>query len=335
MTQQPIPIERDFAAFSVRDGRLAPVTCVVCGCRLEQRADDTWWHFAGRATATRVAVSWPAPSRTTEGSPQPSAEQPEDRVPRSTAAETARRSEPKGSAAHGARSAGARGEVARRAARPGDRRTGGRARPRPGRNRAPSDDRLAPRQGRRSATPATGAHGRGARSGRPRDARSAPSASISSSPTWPRRSSASDGCVNGSARRARPAGAVVESVAVGGRCARAAGIRIAAARRDCSTGFGFVPVADCASDRGASAGPCSSACAVLYRLLDQLDDPRLDTGRGCRDPPPAARGDLDPVAHGADQIDVADSTRFAAPCAVFDQSLFVVTPRCTARSIAP
>ena len=43
-----ITIERDFAAFSVRDGRLAPVTCVACGCRLERRADDTWWHFAGR-----------------------------------------------------------------------------------------------------------------------------------------------------------------------------------------------------------------------------------------------------------------------------------------------
>ena len=49
MTQQPIPVERDFAAFSVRDGRLAAITCVVCGCRLEQRADGTWWHFAGRS----------------------------------------------------------------------------------------------------------------------------------------------------------------------------------------------------------------------------------------------------------------------------------------------
>ena len=45
--QQPIPVERDFTAFSVRDGRLAPVTCVACGCRLEQRADRTWWHFNG------------------------------------------------------------------------------------------------------------------------------------------------------------------------------------------------------------------------------------------------------------------------------------------------
>lgn len=46
--RESITIERDFAAFSVRDGRLAPVTCVACGCRLERRADDTWWHFSGR-----------------------------------------------------------------------------------------------------------------------------------------------------------------------------------------------------------------------------------------------------------------------------------------------
>lgn len=39
-------VERDLTAFSVREGRLAPVTCVACGCRLERR-DDTWWHFAG------------------------------------------------------------------------------------------------------------------------------------------------------------------------------------------------------------------------------------------------------------------------------------------------
>jgi hypothetical protein len=42
-------VRRDFSLFSVRDGRLAPVTCVSCGCRLEQRGDDgSWWHFAGR-----------------------------------------------------------------------------------------------------------------------------------------------------------------------------------------------------------------------------------------------------------------------------------------------
>ena len=46
--QHPVPVERDFTAFSVRDGRLAPITCVACGCRLEQRADGTWWHFGGR-----------------------------------------------------------------------------------------------------------------------------------------------------------------------------------------------------------------------------------------------------------------------------------------------
>lgn len=41
-------LARDFSVFSVRDGRLAPVTCVTCGCRLEQHTDGTWWHFSGR-----------------------------------------------------------------------------------------------------------------------------------------------------------------------------------------------------------------------------------------------------------------------------------------------
>ncbi len=48
MTSEPITIERRLAAFGVRDGRLAPVTCVACGCRLEERADGSWWHFSGR-----------------------------------------------------------------------------------------------------------------------------------------------------------------------------------------------------------------------------------------------------------------------------------------------
>jgi hypothetical protein len=40
----------DLSLFSVRDGRLAPVTCVSCGCRLEQRAGaDGWFHFRGEA----------------------------------------------------------------------------------------------------------------------------------------------------------------------------------------------------------------------------------------------------------------------------------------------
>lgn len=38
----------DATLFSVRDGRIAPVTCVACGCRLEQRAGrDGWFHFRG------------------------------------------------------------------------------------------------------------------------------------------------------------------------------------------------------------------------------------------------------------------------------------------------
>lgn len=44
---EPITIARDATAFSVREGRLAPVTCVACGCRLERHDDGTWWHFAG------------------------------------------------------------------------------------------------------------------------------------------------------------------------------------------------------------------------------------------------------------------------------------------------
>ncbi len=40
----------DLSLFSVRDGRLAPVTCVACGCRLEQRLGmDGWFHFRGEA----------------------------------------------------------------------------------------------------------------------------------------------------------------------------------------------------------------------------------------------------------------------------------------------
>jgi hypothetical protein len=45
---ESIAVERDLSAFSVRDGRLAPVTCVACGCRLERRDGGTWWHVAGR-----------------------------------------------------------------------------------------------------------------------------------------------------------------------------------------------------------------------------------------------------------------------------------------------
>jgi hypothetical protein len=30
---------------AVRDGRLVPVTCATCGCRLEDAGDATWLHF--------------------------------------------------------------------------------------------------------------------------------------------------------------------------------------------------------------------------------------------------------------------------------------------------
>jgi hypothetical protein len=33
--------------YSVRDGRLAPITCVTCGCRLWEREDGAWMHFRG------------------------------------------------------------------------------------------------------------------------------------------------------------------------------------------------------------------------------------------------------------------------------------------------
>jgi len=45
---EPIAVHHDFSAFSVRDGRLAPVTCVACGCRLELHSDGSWWHFSGQ-----------------------------------------------------------------------------------------------------------------------------------------------------------------------------------------------------------------------------------------------------------------------------------------------
>jgi hypothetical protein len=45
---EPIAVEHRLAAFAVRDGRPAPVTCVSCGCRLELHADGSWWHFSGR-----------------------------------------------------------------------------------------------------------------------------------------------------------------------------------------------------------------------------------------------------------------------------------------------
>jgi hypothetical protein len=45
---EPISVEHGLTAFSVRDGRLAPITCVVCGCRLERHDDGSWWHFTGQ-----------------------------------------------------------------------------------------------------------------------------------------------------------------------------------------------------------------------------------------------------------------------------------------------
>jgi hypothetical protein len=44
--QAPLP---SVHGFSVRDGRLAPITCVRCGCRLRERDDGAWVHFRGDA----------------------------------------------------------------------------------------------------------------------------------------------------------------------------------------------------------------------------------------------------------------------------------------------
>lgn len=41
------PASQNLNRFSVREGRLAPVTCVACGCRLWERPDGAWMHFAG------------------------------------------------------------------------------------------------------------------------------------------------------------------------------------------------------------------------------------------------------------------------------------------------
>ena len=53
----------------------------------------------------------------------------------------------------------------------------------------------------------------------------------------------------------------------------------------------------------------------IRRLLDELDDPLTDPRRGRRPPPPAARGDHDPVAHGRAAGGDADAARRGAHCA--------------------
>lgn len=42
------PSDSELRSVAVRDGRLAPVTCVACGCRLDA-ADDGFVHFQGFA----------------------------------------------------------------------------------------------------------------------------------------------------------------------------------------------------------------------------------------------------------------------------------------------
>jgi hypothetical protein len=42
------PSDSNLASVAVRDGRLAPVTCVACGCRLDA-SGETFVHFRGYA----------------------------------------------------------------------------------------------------------------------------------------------------------------------------------------------------------------------------------------------------------------------------------------------
>jgi hypothetical protein len=42
------PSDSDVRSSAVRDGRLAPVTCIACGCRLDD-AGDGFVHFRGFA----------------------------------------------------------------------------------------------------------------------------------------------------------------------------------------------------------------------------------------------------------------------------------------------
>jgi hypothetical protein len=59
------PSDRDIdQAFAVRDGRIGPVTCAACGCRLEavgHHGAEAWFHFqplAGRdARGCRVGCA--------------------------------------------------------------------------------------------------------------------------------------------------------------------------------------------------------------------------------------------------------------------------------------
>ncbi|HEX7950468.1 MAG TPA: hypothetical protein VF494_08980 [Candidatus Limnocylindrales bacterium] len=42
------PSDSDLLSLAVRDGRLAPVTCAACGCRLDP-SGDAYVHFQGLA----------------------------------------------------------------------------------------------------------------------------------------------------------------------------------------------------------------------------------------------------------------------------------------------
>ncbi len=39
------PPDPEMTRRHVRDGQRAPVTCAACGCRLEETAPDSWFHF--------------------------------------------------------------------------------------------------------------------------------------------------------------------------------------------------------------------------------------------------------------------------------------------------
>ena len=133
------------------------------------------------------------------------------------------------------------------------------------------------------------------RPARPLETSSAPSASTSSSRTWPRRSSASDGCAS-AARAATRRGSRGRSMPRSPRsCASRAMIASpGGAGRSLSVGLVLT-----AHPTEARRRTLLVALRARLRLLDRLDDPRLTPAEDADDPAPAARGDRDPVAHGA------------------------------------
>ena len=320
--RESIAVEADFTAFSVREGRLAPITCVACGCRSSVTPMAPGGTSRVAAIAMPEAVSWPAPSSRTrpEASPRPSAEAGVTRVPRTLAAGTARRAEPKGIGSACARDPLAR-EVKLVGALLGQgivEQEGIGALP------SSSSSSADPPSAAASESPAGSKAGRWSPRRRPPPSSwrwLVPSPPTSSWSIWPRRASGSN------AASARERAGVL-------RWPRAIGEAIAALptydTRGRSAPFGAAafsgPVLT-AHPTEARRRTVLVAQRRLYRRLDRFDDPRL-TRRGSRPPPPAARGDHRPVAdtgsatHGLTPLD-----EVRAAMVLFDETLFRVTPQ--------